>query len=223
MTQEVVVLIAAPGSGKNTQSAELTKRYPHCFHFELSAVLEHEIKNSDPSDPKMAHAKKLFEAGELLPSDMVLKIVIDTMKEKANQGLSIVFNGPFRRLGEAEAELPVLESLYPKNKIHIVNIDISEEESIRRNVARRVCVNRHVIPDFEEYKNITVCPFDGAELQKRTLDTEEKARHRFEVYKEETEPVLKFFQDKGYEIIRINGEQDIQKVHQDILRALHLI
>jgi adenylate kinase len=219
--KEAIIFVAAPGAGKNTQAEKLAEQFGF-FHFELSNILEQTIKNADPSDARMMEAKRLFDAGELLPSDMVLQIVIDLMHKKAEEGASIVFNGPFRKLNEAEQELPVLESLYDKEFIHIVSITISEAESVKRNVARRVCVNRHVIPDFEQYKDITVCPFDGAELKKRSLDTEEKARRRFAVYKEETEPVLAFFISKGYRIITVHGEDSIEAVHANIVRELKL-
>ena len=50
----------------------------------------------------------------------------------------------------------------------------------------------------------------------REDDTEEAVKKRLDTYHKETEPILNSYDD----VIRINGNQDIEKISQDILEVL---
>lgn len=173
------------------------------------------------SDPELQKAQDDFKSGKLVDPKLVASWVVDTIKEiGVNQ--SMVFSGSFRTLYEAGFETPIVEELFGKPNVHVVYIKVSEAESVKRNSARRVCrANRHPIPNFPEFENITVCPKDGSELIKRVLDNEEVMKVRYATYMEETAPVLDYFRGRSYTIIEINGEQPIRSVHNDIMAGIH--
>lgn len=217
-----VILIGPPGSGKGTQAELLAEKFG-LFHLETSKLGEEKINNPElvRKDQEVAEAKRLYNKGELFPPPWTVKIMVEKIRELAKEGQGIVFSGSPRTLHEAENELPILEEAYEKDNVRAIHLNLTKEESVRRNSSRRVCkANRHSIPDFPMFKDITTCPKDGSELIKRSLDTPETISVRYEVYLRQTQPILSFVQEGGYNIIEIEGEQDIEKVFDDILKGL---
>ena len=153
--------------------------------------------------------------------ELVKQFILEKIEKLYKQELGIVFSGSPRTLEEAEAELPVLEDLFGKENVKIVHIQLTEDESIKRNSHRRICkANRHPIPNFPQFQNITTCPRDGSELVTRSLDNPDIIKVRYQEYLNRTEPILAFLKERGYNIMEINGEQSIQKVFQDTLNNL---
>lgn len=214
-----VFLIGPPGSGKGTQADLLAQRFG-LVHIQTSKLGEEKINNQElvKNDPEIAEVKRLYDKGELFPPPWIVKIVLQKVQELANEDKGAVFSGSPRTIYEAEQEIPYFENLYGKENIKVINIKIDEEESVNRNSNRRVCkANGHPIPNFDQFKNMLVCPQDGSEIITRGLDTPETIKTRNEVYHRRTEPILAFLGEKGYNVIDINGEQPIDKVFSDIL------
>jgi adenylate kinase len=219
MQHQVVILIGPPGAGKGTQADLLSEDFGF-YHLDTSKIVEKKM-HEDASDPALQKAQADFKAGKLVDPKLVASWVVDTIREIGATG-SMVFSGSFRTNLEADVETPIVEEIFGKDNVHVVNIQVSEEESVKRNVARRVCkANRHPIPNFPEFETITMCPKDGSELIKRILDNEETMRVRYATYLQETAPVLDYFRNRGYTIVEINGEQKIREVHNDIMTGLH--
>ena len=216
----VVLLIGPPGSGKGTQAEMLAEKFG-LVHLESSQVIEGKFKNADPDDPVISKEKAAWKAGELTSPELVREWMLEEIRALHNKGMGIVFSGSPRTMFEAEGEIPVFEELYGKDNVKTIHLNLSKEESIKRNSGRRICeANRHTIPDFPIFKDIKTCPKDGSPLVKRELDTPETIAVRYEVYLRRTQPILSFIQEKGYNIIEIEGEQDIDKVFKDILEGL---
>lgn len=212
-----IILIGPIGSGKGTQAELLAERFG-LFNFETSRIIEEKIKNADDTDEVMMREKNYWETGKLNTPELVKQWVLEKIEELYKQGSGIVFSGSPRTLEEAEAELPVLENLFGKENIKIVHIQLAEAESIKRNSHRRICkANRHPIPNFPQFRNITTCPRDGSELITRTLDDPEVIKVRYQEYVNRTEPILTFFKKREYIITDVRGEQSIEKVFQDIM------
>ena len=216
----VVILIGPPGSGKGTQAEMLAERFG-LVHLESSQVIENKFKNSDSSDEIIMREKKLWESGELNTPELVREWILEEIRALHNKGMGIVLSGSPRTIFEAEGEMPVFEELYGKDNIRPIHLNLSKEESIKRNSSRRICkANRHSIPDFPIFKDIKHCPEDESELEVRTLDTPETIGVRYEVYLRRTQPILALLQERGYSVTEIQGEQDIDKVFDDILNGL---
>lgn len=218
---KVIILIGPPGCGKGTQ-AELLADKMHLYYFETSRIIEHKFNNASPSDQKLQEIKNDWHKGLLVNPDMVKKWVAEEIDSLHQRGEGLVMAGSPRTLPEAEEIMPFLEKLYGKNAIKIFEITLSAEESFKRNTNRRICsANRHPIPNFEEFKDITRCPKDGSELIKRKgLDDPEALAIRDQQYRDRTAPVLDYIMGRGYEVFKVKGEQSIDKVNQDILENL---
>ena len=101
-------------------------------------------------------------------------------------------------------------------------IKIDEATSIFRNTHRRVCsVCRHPIVYSEESKNLTLCPMCGGVLKKRLLDTEEIMKTRVKEYKERTEPIFSYLQNRGYKVVEVGGEDSPDGVARNIINYLN--
>ena len=216
-----VILIGPPGSGKGTQAELLSEKFG-LVHLESSKIIEEKIKNADSNDEVFVNEKKLWESGILNTPKLVRQWIMEKIEEIAGLGRGIVFSGSPRTLYEAEGEIPKLEEVYGKENIKVVNLQLDEHGSIERNSTRRICEkNRHPIPNFPEYENITECPKDGSRITTRKLDNMETIKVRYEEYLNRTIPIINFLKEKGYEIEEINGDQFIEKVFQDILEKLN--
>ena len=216
--KKAVILIGPIGSGKGTQADVLAEKFG-LTHLETSKLLEHEFRNGDQSDPKLIEQKKLWESGMLCDPEWVTDLILKETDRLAEQGKGIVYSASPRTIFEVEKQIPELEKVFGKENIYIFHVGLSEAESIKRNSGRRICEeNRHPIPDFPEFKNATTCPKDGSGLITRELDKPEVIKIRFQEYMNRTYPILDYLQEHGYKIIRINGEQPIEKVSEDILK-----
>lgn len=215
-----VILIGPPGSGKDTQ-AELLAQELGLVHIQTSKLIEAKFKDGGDGDPALTMEKQKWASGELNSHDFVLALVRSAVELAHRSGKGAVLSGSPREVEEASLEMPILDTLYGKDNIKVVNIRVSPEESLKRNSRRRICqANRHPIPDIEEYRDIKVCPQDGSPVVTRELDDPDIIRHRYEVYRKQTEPVIDFLSKQGYNIITIDGERSIEDVHRDILNHL---
>jgi adenylate kinase len=218
MQKQIVVFIAPPGAGKGTQAELLAQKFGF-YQLETSKIIEQKFKEADPNDARLQEEKKRWLAGELTDPHLVVDWFCEKIHALVDEGQSLVLSGSLRTLYETEKMLPVLDDLVGQDNLKIFHITLSEEESIKRNVGRRICEkNRHPVPNFPEYKDTTVCPWDGSRLVKRALDKPDIIKERYQVYKKETEPVFNYLEKQNHEVITINGEQSIEKVSEDILK-----
>ncbi len=217
----VILLIGPPGAGKGTQADLLSEDFAF-LHFETSKIIEEKFQKAEASDKEMIEQYELFKTGKLNDPKLVRKWVMEELGKIGKNRKSIVFSSSPRTIFEAEGEVPLLESLYGKENVYPINIEISDAESIKRNSNRRICkANRHPIPNFPEFAGIKSCPKDGSEVVTRILDDPEIIKVRYATYLKETKPVLDFLEKRGYGIIEINGDQTIEAVHNDIMNKLH--
>jgi len=218
--KKVIIFIGPPGSGKDTQADMLAEDFEF-YHIQSSRIIEKKFEEADPNDPIMQEEKNKFKEGKLTKPELVLGWIIEEIRKAKRENNDLVFSGSARTVPEVEGELPVLEELYGKENVYVINIEASEDESIKRNSTRRICKgNRHPIPNLPEFENLKTCPKDGSEIITRTLDKPEIIKVRYQTYLEETKPVLDIFKRRGYTVIPINGEQSIRNVHKDVLTAI---
>ena len=113
--------------------------------------------------------------------------------------------------------MAAVEKYYPKDQIKIIEIKLSEEESVKRNSKRRVCEkNGHPVLDVAA----EVCPEDGSPIILRPDDAPAIIKERYQIYLSRTQPVIDFLIKKGYNLVTIDGEKPIEDVHRDILNKL---
>jgi adenylate kinase len=104
---------------------------------------------------------------------------------------------------------------------HVVNISVDDEEIVKRLTGRRTCsacgAGYHVIFDPPEKEG--VCDKCGGSLIQRKDDTEGTIRSRLKVYRDQTEPLIAFYNGKGL-LRTIPGEGKMEEIFDTVLKAL---
>lgn len=137
--------------------------------------------------------KDSMERGELQPDSLTNALVGSIMLSQISADKHLIADGYPRRIAQSQMLFELCEFFERKNK-KIIYIKLSEDEAMKRNLLR----GRHD-------------------------DTEEGLKKRFQEYKENVIPAMEYLKDKpGYEFLEINGEQSVEDVHKDIVKALGL-
>lgn len=224
----VIIIIGPPGAGKGTQ-AELLAEKLNLFYFETSRILEKSWVKATEDDYievegkkfYLLDEKKLFDNGILCSPPFVTFMVKKKIKELADSNKSIVIAGSPRTLYEGKKIMPLIVDLYGVENILTLELKISDKEAIWRNTKRRLCSKcRYPVPFTEKTQGLKKCPKCGGKLITRTLDKADIIKTRLKQYKNRTYPLLKYFQQIGIKVKQINGEQSIESVHKDILKAI---
>jgi len=217
-----------PGSGKGTQAELLAERL-NIVHLETSKIIEANLKDIKKSDFVVIKGKKHFlikerkkrETGALMSPPLINFWIKNKVKELKNEGKGIIFSGSPRTLYEGKELTPFLKKIYGAKNIKIILLELSEKESIWRNSHRKTCqLMRHPILFTRETGRLTKCPFDGSKLLSRKDDKPEVIKIRLKEYKERTFPLIELFKKQGLKVKRVNGEQPVAGVFNDILKAL---
>ena len=217
-----VMIMGAPGSGKGTQ-AELLSKKLDLFHFDTGRFLRKTLYSPRAKNNKeIQRERKLNEAGKLNTPSWVLKIVSGRVREISKLGQSLIFSGSprteFEAFGDSKNKglIEALEKEYGKKNIFVFSMDVSEEDSIKRNKKRMSC-SVCATPIMSGKKKAALCPFCGGKLSARKDDNEETIKKRFEVYDNETLPILDYYENTGADVSDVDGIGEIEEIHQRIV------
>jgi adenylate kinase len=215
VSQFNLILLGPPGAGKGTQAGRIVEEYG-IPHVSTGDILRGAVKNQTQMG---LEAKKYMDAGELVPDSVVIGIVKDRLQEP-DTAKGFLMDGFPRTTPQAEALDAALDSLgRAVTKTVVVLVD--EEELVRRLSGRRICrvcqAPFHVV--FNPPKKEGVCDRCGGELYQRDDDSEATVRNRLEVYRNQTEPLIDYYDQAGL-VARVDGAQSPEKVYEDIRAAL---
>ena len=206
-----LILLGAPGAGKGTQAEMLTQqlRIPA---ISTGNMLREAMANGTPLGNKV---KQLMDAGSLVPDDVIMSIIKDRVAQ-ADCKQGFILDGVPRTLAQAEA----MDAIGIRID-HVVSIEIDDSVIEGRMTGRRVCkkcgASYHIVANPP--KTDGICDQCESELVTRKDDAPETVRHRLQVYHSTTE-VLKDYYRKQGKLCCVEGQQPIEDVNQDILRAL---
>ncbi len=213
---KVVIFLGPPGSGKGTQAKLLAKKY-RLEYFGSGMALRERQKVNDFTGKKIG---EVMERGEWMPESVICRLWMNKLEEFKNKRFNgfIYDGGPRRRL-EAEIFDVALE-WYEWQDVKVIFIKISKKESLHRLTKRRQCKRcGRIIPWLGEFKKLQKCDRCGGELIIRADDTIGAIKKRLEEFEKETMPTINYYK-KQDRVIEINGEQPIEDVFKDVLKAL---
>ncbi|MCX6800111.1 MAG: nucleoside monophosphate kinase [Candidatus Falkowbacteria bacterium] len=205
-----------PASGKGTQIELLTAK----TDFKVLSVGKLLRKKESDHTKEGQALRKLLDSGKLVPNKIVEVILDDQLyiiKDKAR----IVFDGYPRN----EKQLKLLDKRFKKiakagDKILAIFIDLSVAEVKRRLGGRRCCTCGEIYHvEFNPPKKDSLCDQCGKKLFIREDDNYSVIIERLKIYHKEFHPILNYWKDKD-QLIKIDGDQSIKKVHQDIVKSL---
>lgn len=223
-----MIVLGPPGSGKGTQAELLMERFD-LYHLETSEIIEKNFtkakKGSFVRVGKekffLSEEKKLRQTGKWMSPPLIAFWLKDKIKELAREGKGVIMSGSPKTLYEAGEEIPLLKKLYGAKNIKIILLEQSPEVSVWRNSHRRICeLMRHGILYTKETAKLSKCPFDGSKLVHREDRSRQVVENKIKEFQERTIPMLDYFTKQGLKIKKINGEQSVADVFNDILRAI---
>jgi adenylate kinase len=188
-----LVLLGPPGAGKGTQAARLADR------FGIPQISTGDILREHVQENTMlgVRARTYMDRGEYVPDEVVVEMVMDRLREPdAEKGF--ILDGFPRTVRQAEAlEASLADAARPLSAV--LRFAIDDEMAIRRLSGRWTCpvCKRTYNMEFKPPAQEGVCDFDGTELERRADDDELTVRRRIEVYREQTEPLERFYRDRG--------------------------
>jgi adenylate kinase len=209
-----IIMLGAPGSGKGTQAKFLGDKLD-LVHIS-SGDLFREAQKDGTELGKLA--KSYMEKGELVPDDVTVRMVVDHILPLKDEGF--ILDGFPRNLSQAWA----LDRALEEEKIPIelvVDLKVPQDILLRRLSGRRICgncgeiYNVYTLPPKAQGR----CDKCSGELYQRADDTEEVVRHRIEVYTQETQPLVEYYQHRG-KLSEIENENDINVVRERLLKLL---
>lgn len=202
-----LIFLGPPGSGKGTQAGILSTR-TGWNDLGTGDLLRRLAKEGNE---KALLAKSYMEKGELVPDALMVEILF---AEPGDLGGGLILDGFPRTLNQADT---LTQRMRARNLTldAVLLIDVSDQEVERRLLQRSACSTCGKI--FNQ--KLAVCPTCGAQIQTRTDDNAETIRKRLQVYHQQTDPLVTYYQQQGL-LRRICGEGEIDEISQRIRQAL---
>lgn len=205
-----IIVLGPPVSGKGTQAKLLADTFG-IPHISTGQIL-HAIK-TDTSNPLSSEVVEYMDQGQLVPDDLVNKLVLDRIKQDDCR-FGFLLDGYPRTLAQADIIAKSSDLDY------VFLIDVSDEAVVERISGRRVCRNGHAWHlKYAPSKVDDVCDTCGEALFQRDDDKESVVSGRLDIYHSNMKPILDFFESKGM-LIKVDGEQHIEGVFQEMVRHL---
>lgn len=210
-----IILLGPPGAGKGTQAANIVESYK-IPHISTGDIFRKNIKEGTELGKK---AQEYMNQGNLVPDELTCSLVASRLSEPDCKEVFMLDGFP-RNIFQAE----YLDKYLSENNLSldtVVNIEVDPGLLVERACGRRICktcgATFHV--KFNPSKVEGICDVCGSNLTQRPDDNEETVSQRIQVYLSETKPLVDYYTEKGI-IANINGDQDINKVFEDIKAAL---
>lgn len=201
------VLVGPPGAGKGTQAQILATELTipkvstgDIFRFNVSKGTELGLR-----------AKEYMDRGDLVPDEITNAMVKDRLsQEDAAEGF--LLDGFPRNVLQAETLKGMLSDLRTNLDV-VLELRVDEEEVVKRLSGRRSCpeCGRVYHVEYDAPRTAGRCDDDGAELYQREDDREETIRHRLKVYREQTAPLVEFYEREGL-LVSISATGPVEEV-----------
>jgi len=210
-----IVLLGAPGSGKGTQ-AKILQGLLGWTQISTGDLLRAAVKAQSPLGLK---AKAAMNAGELVTDEIVLGLMAEKMNKLKG---GCILDGFPRNLAQAEALEEMLKKL-DKPLDQAVLMDVDFDVLLKRLTGRRTCKDCGQMYNvfFSPSKTEDVCDNCGGELMHRADDNEETIANRLTVYREQTAPLIEFYEARD-KLTTIDALGDLEKVTERMLEALRI-
>lgn len=207
-----ILLFGKPGAGKGTQAPRLADALG-VPTLATGDVLRNAVREGTPLGKK---AKEFMDRGDLVPDDVILGIMAETLG-RPEYARGVILDGVVRTVPQAEGLDRVFKSL--KRKLDaVLRFDIENDEIVRRLSERTVC-ERCQTP-YTGREPGSTCDQCGGTLARRKDDEPAAIRNRLAVYETQTAPVLDWYKRNGTRMATVNAVGDVAAITKRALKAL---
>lgn len=210
-----IIMLGAPGAGKGTQAKMIAEKYS-VPHVSTGDIFRANIKNGTELGME---AKKYMDQGLLVPDELTVRILLDRVaKDDCKNGY--VLDGFPRTIPQAQVLDEALTKLGDKID-YAINVDVPDENIIRRMSGRRACLTCGATYHIEHIppKKEGICDTCGSELVLRDDDKAETVKNRLDVYHKQTQPLIDFYSEKGV-LKAVDGTLPMEEVFAAITAIL---
>jgi adenylate kinase len=210
-----IVLLGPPGAGKGTQAQFMAS------HLAIPRISTGDILryNVTCNTELGRNAREFMEHGDLVPDEVTVAMVRDRLAEDdAQEGF--LLDGFPRNVPQAETLKKMLAAWGTRLSV-VLDFVVDEDDVVRRLSGRRTCRRCervwHVL--YDPPARTSTCDDCGGELFQRDDDSEETIRHKLEVYKEQTAPLIAFYADENL-LIGIDATGPVEEITSRAMAAL---
>lgn len=215
--KNIIIFLGPPGSGKGTQAEMLAGRTKLPV-LSTGGILRQEVASGTALGKRV---KSLLDAGKLVPDKIVNELLAKNIFCESCAVRGAIIDGYPRDAKQLDFLVGKMEESAPRaSAITAIMIDVSDGEVVRRLGQRRSCACGEVYHlENKPPKAAGRCDACGRKLFLRSDDKAGVIRARLKLYHRESDAMAAYFSRED-ELIRINGERKIDKVNDDIVRAL---
>jgi adenylate kinase len=198
-----LIVLGKQGAGKGTQCVRLSHHYV-IDHIATGDMLRAAVKSGTPLG---LEARRFMDAGELIPDEVVLKMVDERLDQDHTRTRGFLLDGFPRTVVQAEK---LDELLAPLEIDLVINLDVATSLVMRRLASRRVCVDCGANYSVQKPPRVDwICDICSGEVVQREDDTEAAIKRRLDVYEEQTAPLIDRYLKLGkLATIKGNGSPD---------------
>jgi len=206
-----VILLGPPGAGKGTQADRLAKTYD-LVQLSTGEMLREEVRTGSELGKT---AKKIMDSGALVPDDLIISMISGRIDRVGGKG--IILDGFPRTTAQAEA----LDRMLAEKGLkldHVIELKVDEDELVERLAGRFACAKcgAGYHDTFAKPRKEGVCDrCGGTEFTRRSDDRPETVRARFAAYREQTAPILPYYERKKA-LKSIDGMGEMEAVFRRI-------
>ena len=206
-----IILLGAPGAGKGTQG-ELISEKLQIPTISTGNMLREAIANGSDLGKQV---KQYMDNGALVPDSVIMDLMAQRVTE-SDCANGFILDGVPRTLAQAEA----IDAKGVRID-HVVSLEVDDRVIAQRMSGRRVCTKcgatYHIVNNPTKTEGI--CDLCGEAVAIRKDDQPETVQHRLEVYHASTEVLKDYYQGQG-KLRLVQGDQSIELIFQDILKAI---
>ncbi|NPB07841.1 MAG: adenylate kinase [Aquificae bacterium] len=201
----ILIFLGPPGAGKGTQAKRLAKEKGF-VHISTGDLLREAVSKGTHLGKK---AKEYMDRGELVPDELIIEMIKEVFPEHGK----VIFDGFPRTVAQAEA----LEEMLKEKGLkvdHVILFDLPDEVIVERLSGRRID------PRTGEVYHVKYNPPPpGVEVIQREDDRPEVIRKRLQVYREQTAPLIDYYERKGI-LRKLDASRSVEEVYRELLEVI---